>query len=74
MKHLVEQLVFKLAVWSSRWLKKHSQNKWEKFSIGIDKNRPLTLGRNNSSVYKANNETRLESIVNSGFAGDLGDR
>ena len=71
MKHLVEQLVFKLAVWSSRWLKKHSQNKWEKFSIGIDKNRPLTLGRNNSSVYKANNETRLESIVNSGFAGDL---
>jgi len=71
MKHLVEQLVFKLALWSSRWLKSHSQKKWTKLSLALEKNRPLALGRNNSSVYKANSEIPLESLVSKGFRGDV---
>ncbi len=71
MKHLVEQLVFKLALWSSRWLKNHSERKWLKLSSDIEKNRPLPLGRNISSVYKANNETRLETLASKGFSGDI---
>ena len=72
MKHLVEQLVFKLAVWSSRWLKSHSEKKWLKLTSDIEKNRPLSLGRNISSVYKANNEIELKSLVQSKSSGDYG--
>lgn len=71
MKQLVEQLVFKLAVWSSRWLRSHSEKKWLKLSSDIEKNRPLSLGRNISSVYKANNEMGLKSLVQIGSSGDL---
>ncbi len=70
MKHLVEQLVFKLALWSSRWLKNHSEKKWFKLSSDIEKNRALTLGRNVSSVYKANNEVSLKSLVGSVSSDD----
>jgi site-specific recombinase XerD len=71
MKQLVEQLVFNLALWSSRWLKSHSQKKWLKLSSDIEKNRVHTLGRNISSVYKADNEIGLKSLVSKGFPGDL---
>jgi site-specific recombinase XerD len=71
MKHLVEQLVFKMALWSSRWLKSHSEKKWLKLSSDLEKNRPLPLGRNVSSVYKANNEISLKSLAGIGSSVDL---
>ena len=71
MKQLVEQLVFKVALWSSRWLKSHSQKKWLKLSSDIEKNRAFTLDRNISSVYKANNETGLKTLVSKASAGDI---
>ncbi len=71
MKHLVEQFIFNLALWSSHWLRNHSKTKWQRLFTDIEKKRSPTLDRNVSASYKANNEIGLQSLVQVASSGGL---
>lgn len=68
--HVVDSIAFWIAFRLSSYLKRHSSRRWENLVQSIEGNRSSTLGRSISSVYKANNEKGLESLVQHGFAVD----
>lgn len=67
-KQSVTQLLKKMVFFA---LKQISKSDWEKLQNAPRENRPLPIGRQELSVYKANNEKGLESLMQQGFRSDI---